>query len=251
MIYGLYNSAAGMLVNEYRQGVLANNIANADTIGFKRDIAVFAERVPASNAGRRNGPSDASLSGISGGLWLGRTHTDYAEGRKLQTGNNLDVSLDGPGFFAVQGAEQPLFTRDGRMIVNPDGLLISAVDGAPMLSRAGGPIYVNPHGSRDFTFDEDGRISQDGQIVGQLAVVDFEDYAALDKVAAQRFIAPEDSGFHAAGRVRSGTVEASGAEPIHELVNMIEASRAYQMNAQMVSLQDQSVGRLISTVMRT
>ena len=61
MIYGWYNSAAGMMVNEYRQGVLANNLANADTVGFKRDVAVFAERMPASIAGRRHGPSAAGL----------------------------------------------------------------------------------------------------------------------------------------------------------------------------------------------
>ena len=77
MIYGVYQSAAGMMANQYRQDVIANNIANADTVGFKRELATFAERPPESVSGPRIGPSDPNLAGLTGGLLLARTETDF------------------------------------------------------------------------------------------------------------------------------------------------------------------------------
>lgn len=249
MIYGLYNSAAGMMVNQYRQGVLANNIANAETAGFKRDIAVFAERIPARLAGRRQGPSDPTVNGLSGGLWLGRTHTDFSEATKLQTGHELDLAIDGPGFFSVQDDGQTLYTRDGRMMMNVDGLLVSVTDGAPLLGRGGVPVMLNRQGSQPHV-DQDGRVFQDGRLAGQLQLVDFDDYSTLSKVDSTRFAAPEDAAYAAPLRLRKGFAEGSGVKPLTELVSMIEASRAYQLNAQMVTLQDQSIGRLISSTLR-
>lgn len=249
MIYGLYNSAAGMMTNEYRQAVLANNLANADTVGFKRDVTAFAERTPARLAGLRDGPSAPGLEGLSGGLWLGQTSTDFGEAAKVPTNNWSDVALEGPGFLSVQVNGQPQFTRDGRMIMDADGRLVAATDGAPILNSSGLPIQLNPHGGLP-SIDQQGRIQQDGATVAELGVVDFENYDALSKVSATRFTAPENSAVPSPALVQGGYTESSGVQPISELVNMIEASRAYQINARMVSLQDETAGRLISTVMQ-
>jgi flagellar basal-body rod protein FlgF len=249
MIYGLYHSAAGMLVNEYRQNVIANNLANADTVGFKEEVATFAERQPEPLAGSRAGPSADGLANLSGGLWLGQTHTHFGQGTLVPTGAATDVALEGPGFLVVQGDDQPLYTRDGRFVRDTDGMLRSATDGAPVLSPSGAPILTNPRGA-DPVFDEDGRIWQDGAVVGQLAVVDFADLGALRQAGAARFDAGEAETVSSPARIRQGHVESSGVEPVKELVNMIETSRAYQMNASMVSLQDQSVGRLVTILAR-
>ena len=168
MIYGWYNSAAGMMVNEYRQDVLANNLANADTVGFKRDVAVFAERQQARVAGNRHGPSARGLRDLSGGLWLGKTHIDYSEASHVRTDNPLDVSLSGPGFLSVQVNGQRLYTRDGRMMMDRDGLLVAAADGAPVTGAAkarprvqGGnrffqlariPVHLRTHSTSVWTF---------------------------------------------------------------------------------------------------
>ena len=250
MIYGLYNSAAGMMVNEYRQAVLANNLANAETTGFKRDIAVFSERQPASVAGVRHGPSARDMQGLSGGLWLGKTFTDHSEASKIQTDNPLDVALEGPGFLSVDVDGQPQYTRDGRLMMDLDGRLVSVTDGAPVRGRGGSPIVLNPRGSQP-SIDTDGRVTQDGQVVAELELVDFADYAALQKAGDNRLIGPEDSAVPSPAYVHAGYIESSGAQPMNELVSMIEASRSYQMNAQMVSLQDQTIGRLISVITRT
>lgn len=250
MIYGLYNSAAGMMTNEYRQAVLANNLANAETVGFKRDVAIMAERLPAAQAGQREGPSDPSLAGLTGGLWLGRTYTDFSDGAKVPTENPLDVALDGPGFLAVSDGGQTLFTRDGRLMVDRLGLLVAVSDGAAVLGQGGAPIHVNPLGG-PVSIDDYGHVQQDGARVGELAIVDFDDYDALQKVGDGRIAAPEGVAARpGAALLQAGYTESSSVEPLIELVNMIEASRAYQMNAQMVSLQDQTLGRLIAVINR-
>lgn len=249
MIYGLYHSAAGMLTNEYRQAVLANNIANADTVGFKRDVVAFAERVPATSAGVRSGASADNLAGLSGGLWLGQTFTDFTETPKTYTANWSDVALEGPGFLVVSVNGEALLTRDGRLRMNADGQLVAAADGAHVLGRGGGPIQLNPRGGEP-RIDEEGRIIQDGTIVAELELVDYEDYAMLRKAGATRFLAPADGAYRASALVQSGYTEASGAQPIRELVDLMAASQAYQLNARMVALQDESLGRLINTVLQ-
>jgi flagellar basal body rod protein FlgG len=249
MIYGLYESAAGMLTNEYRQAVLANNIANADTTGFKRDIATFAERTPAALSGERRGPSSPDMAGLSGGLWLGRTQTDFSEAPKSWTGNWQDVALDGPGFLTVEANGQRVLTRDGRLLLNAGGQLVAASDGAPVLGAGGVPIRLNPRGGQP-SIDSGGRIEQDGATVGELGLADVKNYAALRKVGAARFAAPDDELMPAGALVQAGYVENSGAQPLSELVSMMGASQAYQLNARMITLQDDSIGKAISTVLR-
>jgi flagellar basal-body rod protein FlgF len=244
VIYGLYQSAAGMMVNEYRQGVVANNLANAETTGFRRAVAVFAERDPARDAGLRGGPSDATLGAMTGGTWAGRTEIDFQPGSLVHTGNPTDVALDGPGFFLVEKDGRTLATRDGRMRANRDGFLVSAADGARMLGRAGQPLRVDPRGEA-VQIDEAGRIRQGARPVGQIGVVDFADPRLLDPVEGQRFDAQGARQVEPVARVVQGATESAGIEPVRELVSMLEASRAYQLNASMVTLQDHSLGQLI------
>jgi len=248
MIYGLYQSAAGMMVNEYRQDVIANNIANAETVGFKRDLATFRERLPASEAGVREGPTHDLLDRLTGGLWLGESPIDFSEGTLRRTDQTLDLAIAGPGFFVVRQDGKDLLTRDGRLTVNGQGMLVAASDGAPVLGLGNAPIRVNRLGGV-LTVDEHGRIEQDGVRRGRVQIRDVADYSQLRKAGASRFDAgAADSVLINRPRLMSGFVEDSGVEPVRETVNMIEASRAYQFNAQLITLQDQSVGRLLSTM---
>lgn len=247
MIYGYYQSAAGMLTNEYRQSVIANNLANAETIGFKRDVATFSERLRADRTGLRSGASHRALDGMTGGTWLGQTHTDFSPASFIRTDQPLDLAIDGDGFFMVEQSGRPVLTRDGRFVTDERGLIRSAADGAPLLSRGGSPMFSNPRGGA-IHVDEDGRLSQDGAPLGQIALVDVADRTALRKVGASRFDPGAQQPVQADSLIRSGLLESSGVEPVRELVSMIEAARAYQMNAQMISLQDQSIGRLLSQI---
>ncbi len=248
MIYGLYQSAAGMMVNQYRQAVLANNLANADTVGFKRDVAALIERPPAW--ARRPDEVDPSLRPMTGGVWAARTHTDFSEGQLQRTDNPLDVALAGPGFLMIEGDNGPLLTRDGRLIVAADGTLVSATDGRAVLGRGGAPVRVSPRGG-EVRIDEDGFVLQRGRVVGQLGISDVQDPRMLRKVGGGRFellANPEQALIPASARVLSGYVERSTVEPVKTLTSMLEASRAYLLNAQMLTLQDQTAARLINVV---
>lgn len=249
MIHGLYQSAAGMLTNEYRQNVLANNLANADTVGFKRDVPIFAEREPEAEAGRRQGPSADWLRSLSGGVWLGQTATDHSAGPAIRSGNPLDAALVGPGFFVVQGPDGPLYTRDGRFTTTPDGRLVSAADGAPVMGVGGTSLHVNPQGPAPL-LDESGQVWQGNALLGQLDVVDFADYRLLEKRGDGRWLAHDAPPRATLARLQPEFVEGSSVEAVPELTGMMAATRAYQLNARMVQIQDESLGRMISVIAR-
>src|ERR1041385_2408219 len=102
MIYGLYLSASGVLASSYRQDVIANNLANAETVGFKKDLAGFIERrVEASSTGA----VDPRWSNMTGGLWAEPTRIDLSQGEMESTGNSTDVAIQGRGYFMVRGAK--------------------------------------------------------------------------------------------------------------------------------------------------
>ncbi len=249
MIYGLYQSAAGMMVNQYRQDVIANNLANADTVGFKRDLSSFRERLSADEADVRSGPSHKLLQEMTGGIWLGETVTDYAEGTLRRTDQPLDLALAGPGFFEVRTESgETLLTRDGRMMPDAQGFLVSVTDGAPLVGVGGAPIRIDRRGGA-VSVDEHGRVRQDGISRGQLMVHEPSDYAGLSKVGASRFRATGTQTEQLLRpRVQQGFVEDSGVQPVREMTGMLEAHRAYQFNAQMITLQDQSLARLLSSL---
>src|SRR6185503_10320423 len=101
MIYGLYLSAAGVMTNAYRQDVISNNLANAETIGFKKDLARFQQRrTEAEERGDESG-TNALLENIGGGVFASPTHVDLSQGEIESSSNNLDVALEGSGYFAV------------------------------------------------------------------------------------------------------------------------------------------------------
>src|SRR5438477_1085662 len=102
MLYGLYLSAAGVQTSSYRQDVIANNLANSETVGFKRDLALFQARRTALNESRRAGDwSDPLLEGLGGGTFVMPPATDHSQGELDHTGATLDLAVEGDGYFAV------------------------------------------------------------------------------------------------------------------------------------------------------
>src|SRR6202167_1219493 len=118
MIYGLYLSASGVLTNSYRQDVIANNIANSETVGFKKDLALLQQRPTAAQELGRYDQTNSLLEPIGGGLLAANTVVDSSPGEIESTGNNLDVALQGKGFLAVSHNGQTHLTRNGQMILN-------------------------------------------------------------------------------------------------------------------------------------
>jgi flagellar hook-basal body protein len=144
MNYGMYLSATGVLTNSYRQDVIANNLANAETVGFKRNLALFHERLAESITARQSGAPDSHgfnplFDLMTGGLLASPTAVDTRQGELEHTGNTLDVAIQGSGYFVVQHGNDKHLTRDGRFMLDRAGSLIlgtHATDGRAAATRS-------------------------------------------------------------------------------------------------------------------
>lgn len=252
MSYGLWLSTAGMQVNEYRQTVMANNLANTNTTGFKQDFAVFMERAVESVASGKHRFSHDVLDGLSGGTFVRPTVHTFAQGDLDQTDNPLDVAIFGKGFLSVQDGEDTKFTRDGRMTINGKGELVLAAGGGRLrvLDDQGQPIRVDLDAGESFRITPDGQFWQGDDSIAKLGVAEFEDRTQLVKIGGNLYSNYGSKLKSSTSELRAGYVEQSTANPMSGLAEMIETSRAYQLNANLISLQDTTIGQAVNTVGR-
>ncbi len=250
MVYGIYQSAAGLQLNQYRQEVLANNLANVETTGFKRELTVVRER-PLANRELAGLPdaSDPRLSGMTGGSYVSPTVTSFDQGPLKYTGGRLDVGISGDGFFAVQDGQNVRYTRDGRFLVNKDGEL-TTTSGHKLLGQNGAPIVVPPNATDKVTVTASGEVRAGKQILGQLDVVTFDDKSRLRKVGGGAFEADGATPTTAHADLQPGFLEGSTVDPTKAMVSMIEVNRAYELNATMIGLADGTLGRAVNDVAR-
>lgn len=207
--------------------IVANNIANADTTGFKVEQLLVGEEVGerARNAFIRPGVSFVLDNGV------GR---DFSQGNLAQTGRTLDFAIEGEGaFFKVQDGNGEAYTRDGSFTVDAQGRLMTE-GGHPVLGD-GGEIVIDPE-LGEISVGADGTISQDGQLLGRLSVVRFDSLGVLEKSGdglyrnASNAVAQEAPD----ARVRQGMLEGSNVNPILEITNLIEIQRAYESVTRMI-----------------
>jgi flagellar basal-body rod protein FlgF len=219
---GMYTALSGNLASQQRLETLSNNLANVNTAGFKRDRVIF-ESVLASvkNPSQPSGTltDSPTMSGVS-------FATDFSAGPARQTGNTLDLALDGDGFFVVNSPQGRAYTRQGNFHVNGSGRLVTA-DGNEVLAN-GAPITVNG-GKVDI--DGKGVVSVDGNRVASLDVVDFPKPYQLQKAGGALFVAGAAGAAEQPARttqVRQGFLEDSNVNPVLEMANLIETTRYYE-----------------------
>lgn len=249
MIYGLYLSAGGLQTSEYRQSVVANNIANAGTTGFKQQLAVLSERRVEAD---EDGPASARhnvLDNLTGGTFVRPTFTDFARGMLEMSSNPLDLAIAGDGFFHVEAAGEDRYTRDGRLTIDETGTLVTA-SGHKILDADGEPILVNPRSAAPVSVSPDGVVQQGAKTLGRIEVVDFDDRQGLTPAGKNLFRAHGQAPRLSASTIRAGATESSNVDPLTGMVEMIQVTRAYQMNATMVSLQEQMLGRTVNDLGR-
>lgn len=221
--------------------IAANNIANADTTGFKVEQLLLGTEI--GNRAR----NDAVRPGVSFVLDQG-VGRDFSQGSLEQTGRTLDFAIEGEGvFFRLEDGAGEAYTRDGAFTIDPEGTLVSK-GGLPVLGE-GGPIVVDP-ALGPITVADDGSISQNGAPLGQLALARFENLAVLSKEGDGLYrnasnAVPIDA---AGAQVRQGMLEGSNVNPLTEITNLIEISRAYERATKMIEnvseLSRRSVERL-------
>ncbi len=247
MLYGLYLSASGVMANSHKQDVISNNLANSETTGFKRDLALFMERVPESQAGTRAGNrSDPLLDRIGGGLFVAPSATDTSAGELETTDGPLDVAVMGNGYFHVQRGGQNYLTRDGKLMADREGNLIQSATGARVLDVDGKPIVVNP--GVKVTISNDGSVVQNGEPIGKLGLREVTDIRQLMKVGGNLFQVAGNATKAADLEVRSGMLERANVDPARELAALMDTQRELEANANMIRYQDQTLGRLVNEV---
>lgn len=264
MNYGLYLSAAGALTNMHRQDVMANNLANVNTVGFKPDEVTFSTRLaerldPGALSMMGGEPADPQwmLERLGGGQWIAPSRVDLRQGALTRTGNDLDVAIQGDGFFVIDGsrngtggAENLRLSRDGRFTRNSDGELVMAANGHRVLDVDNEPIVLDDQGM--ITVDARGNISQNGQTVATLGFVNVANAGALKK-DGDNLMRVEGRGGRQlqdaplASAIKQRHVEDSAVDAITALNQMTNASKAVQANITMMQYHDNILGQVINT----
>ena len=251
MIYGLYLSATGVLASSHRQDVIANNLANSETVGFKRHLTAFQERPVESTAQGRPDLSNAMLDDLGGGFLVSPTQIDLSEGELENTGNNLDAAIFGKGFFAVDDHGKTMLTRAGQFLVNQQGQLVLANgEGQHVLDGDGKPIELNGLMPSRLQIENDGRITHEGKTVAQIGMFDVPDPSQLTKQGGNLFGYPDvtKSWQPAQAELRGGFTERANVDPAIELTQLMETQRQLEANANMIRYQDSSLSKAVNEV---
>jgi flagellar basal-body rod protein FlgF len=217
---GMYSALSGSLTAMKRLDIISNNLANVNTPGFKKDKMLFESML----AGETNPPAVPQGSTADPILQKDSVFIDYSAGSVAQTGNALDVAIDGDGFFVVSTPNGPAYTRQGNFRISSDGTLVTS-DGYPIMGD-GGPIVISG-GTVDI--DRNGQITVDSTPAGTINLVDFQKPYKLTKTGSALFVPtdPQTKTEAATGNVRQGHLEGSNVETITEMVQMIETSRYF------------------------
>jgi flagellar basal-body rod protein FlgG len=247
----IYMAAAGALAYEKRLEVVANNLANANTAGFKRDEVSFqAYMLSAEGAPQAVSPPFPDVSDAAA-FWIeARGRTDFSAGAHQPTGNRFDLALNGEGFFSVQSPEGVLFTRRGSFTLDAEGRLITA-EGYPVLGD-GGEIRLDRRDSLDFTVGEEGTVSAKGAALGRLRIAAFRPQDLVK--AGDGYFKPNAEAVEApapAARIAQGFLEMSNVEAVRSMIEMIEILRGYESFQRVMRSADEADSKSIAEVGRS
>ncbi len=247
----LWIAKTGLEAQQTRMGTISNNLANASTTGFKRDRAVFEDLL--YQTVRQPGAQSSQDSQLPSGLMTGTgvrtvaTQKIHTQGNLTMTGNSLDVSIQGRGFFQVLRPDGSLaYSRDGSFQLDGQGQLVTA--GGYLVQ----PAITIPENALNVTIGSDGTVSvmtpgaNAPTQVGSIQLADFVNPAGLQPLGENLFAETASSGnaqtgtpgLNGLGSVIQGSLESSNVNVVEELVNMIETQRAYEMNSKAISTSD-------------
>lgn len=214
---GYYAACAGLMSRTQALDTIANNLANSSTAGFRATHNVFRAMLTESSDRQLSVLNqDANDYGV-----LGVTQLDTSQGSLTSTGNEMDLAIQGSGYFQVQTSNGVQYTRGGTFQVSPQGQLVTA-SGDPVLG-SGGPITVP---GAPFTVSNDGTITVKGAIVGRLQLVEFGPDVPMQSVGQGYYTAQgSPSSGPVSSQVRQGMLESSNVNPITSVIEMITAQR--------------------------
>lgn len=252
MIRSLYTSVSGLISLENKQAVISNNMANANTNGFKSEELSFKsfKDVMIQNKDKIVGGQNVQnkLGKLSLGVAMDNVNTVFTQGNFKETSKAGDFAIDGRGFFVVQRGSERLFTRDGNFRVDNDGFLITTTgDNVLGVNRNTGnlePIFV---GDSRFVLQSDRSLEISGRKTHNLATADFRDYSTLDKIG-DNYYKGNNPIYNANVTVYQGFIETSNVNITNEMVNMLTTMRNFETNQKFVSMIDESLGKAASEI---
>ncbi len=254
---GMYSALSGNLSAMQRLDVIASNLANVSTSGFKQDRLTFESVL----VGGQNPPAVPPGQTADPVLLKGTLYTDYSAGALVQTGNTLDMALQGDGYFVVRTPEGVAYTRQGNFRLSTDGTLVTA-SGYPVLSKAGErpeegqPIRIDVAGQAGGgkpVVDSQGNITLNGEPVASLAIFDFPKPYQLTKAAGALFVADGGMTPQPAGpltTVAQGTLEQSNVDSISAMVQMVETNRYFESCQRVVRSFDDMAAKAVNDLAR-
>ena len=281
MIRGLYTGASGMIAQMHRLDAVANNLANVDLNGYKRDEAVF-KSFPELLIRRMNDDGVYSFNmgsvdtmpvvgKLGTGVELNEVFTIFEQGPLKPTGRVLDFAIEGDGFFSINTLEGERYARNGDFFISPEGYLVTK--SGDFVLGENGPIKLKEN---NFVIDEDGVIYQNASFAGDDELMvsatknEWENIERVDRLKMVHFAQPRylqkkgDSYWQAnensggaeivpegqRPKIKNGFLEGSNVNAVREMVEMIEVNRIYEANQKLIQSQDSLLGRLINEAAR-
>ncbi len=248
MLKGLYAAHTGLRNEQNRMDIMTNNLANASTVGFKKEgstsqsfSSVLAIKVKDASVGLA---TRTPIGYNNPGVKIGENYTDYSQGSFRGTENTFDLALSGQGFFAIEftskaGETSTKYTRAGDFTLNKEGYLVTN-DGDYVLDVNSKRIKLNP--LADAAIKTDGTIEQGGVDVAKIQVVDFADYNYLEKYGETYYQPVEGAEIISSeATVNSGYLEMSNVQVVSEMVNLINITRQYESNQKVMQTYDGSL----------
>ncbi len=248
MPYGMYVSAEGAQMQSRRLEVLANNLANVNTPGFKRDVPTFQARLAEAVDQGIVPPESGGIEDLGGGVMNTSIVTDFSPGTIKRTGIPTDFALANQGFFEVRGDNgENLLTRAGNFTLTSTGQLTTQ-NGRPVLAQDGTPITITPEAP--WSISTDGYVIQEGSAV-PLAIVSPPSLGDLVKTGENLFRSLGEATATDERVVRQGYLEHSSVSPTLEMMALIETTRAYETNVKMIQHQDSMIEGLVSRILQS
>lgn len=249
MLRALYTAASGMKTQQFQLDTIANNLANVNTTGFKKNSVSFQDLLYQ----QLRPATEQKPTGIDvgTGVRVSSTLADFRQGPLQQTNNNLDLALEGKGFFRVElPNEQTGYTRNGAFRQDEEGYIVNS-DGYRVLDDSNSPIQL-PEGTKDIQINENGLVlalvngSDTPEEVGTLGLVTFPNPSGVEKLGSNIYLPTSASGEaqegvageEGFGLVRQGFIEGANVQVVDEMVKMITAQRSYELNTKMIQTSD-------------
>ncbi len=245
MLRGLYTAASGMVAQQKRQDVTANNLANVNTTGFRREEVTFRpfpEVLLHRLAGAEGKPVPVGFTNM--GVLVDHIHIVFEQGYLEETRRPADLALTGEGFFVLETADGIRYTRAGAFQVDKDGFLVTP-DGDYLLGRQG-PLQV---GTGDFTVSASGEVRVGDRVIDYLRIAVFTQGAPVQRIGPGQFaVNLQYEQQVERPNIRQGVLEKSNVNYVTEMGNLLAGLRAYQISQRVLQAQDETLGKVVNEV---